>query len=157
MDRIAAVWPEYLLFEPRLYEPGSHAVIGHCGFPAELKKKGRLCIYLFIYRSRPTFFFQAVDLLKDSTVLNLIISRGAGSDFISPGESSGYNSAASSINGDQSPMQNGKQKRLSIVREEIMDVIDERYNADIVLFFSVCYLGRRNNFLTRFQARFGGW
>lgn len=58
MDRIAAVWPEYLLFEPRLYEPGSHAVIGHCGFPAELKKKkGRLRIYLFIYRSRPTFFF----------------------------------------------------------------------------------------------------
>lgn len=66
--------------------------------------------------------------------MNLILSRGAGSDFISPGESSGYNSAASSINGDQSPMQNGKQKRLSIVREEIMDVIDERYNADIDLF-----------------------
>jgi hypothetical protein len=65
-------------------------------------------------------------MLRESTVLNLIISRGAGSDFISPGESSGYNSAASSINGDQSPLQNGKQKRLSVVREEMIDVIDER-------------------------------
>ena len=67
-------------------------------------------------------------MLKESTTLNLIISRGAGSDFISPGESSGYNSAASSINGDQSPaLQNGKQKRLSVVREEMVDIIDERY------------------------------
>ena len=69
-------------------------------------------------------------MLRESTVLNLIISRGAGSDFISPGESSGYNSAASSINGDQSPLQNGKQKRLSIVREEMIDVIDERLSID---------------------------
>lgn len=69
-------------------------------------------------------------MLKESTVLNLIISRGAGSDFISPGESSGYNSAASSINGDQSPTQNGKQKRLSVVREEMIDVIDERLSID---------------------------
>jgi hypothetical protein len=69
---------------------------------------------------------QAVTMLRESTVLNLIISRGAGSDFISPGESSGYNSAASSVNGDQSPLQNGKQKRLSVVREEMIDVIDER-------------------------------
>lgn len=66
-------------------------------------------------------------MLKESTVLNLIISRGAGNDFISPGESSGYNSATSSINGDQSPaLRNGKLKRLSVVREEIMDIIDER-------------------------------
>nr|CAH0110013.1 unnamed protein product [Daphnia galeata] len=71
-------------------------------------------------------FDEAVTMLRESTVLNLIISRGAGSDFISPGESSGYNSAASSVNGDQSPLQNGKQKRLSVVREEMIDVIDER-------------------------------
>lgn len=75
-------------------------------------------------------------MLKESTVLNLIISRGAGSDFISPGESSGYNSAASSINGDQSPMQNGKQKRLPVVREEMIDVIDERYLIIEQLLFS---------------------
>ncbi|KAI9555855.1 Harmonin [Daphnia sinensis] len=71
-------------------------------------------------------FDEAVMMLKESNVLNLIISRGAGSDFISPGESSGYNSAASSVNGDQSPLQNGKQKRLSVVREEMIDVVDER-------------------------------
>lgn len=66
--------------------------------------------------------------MKESSVLNLVISRGAGSDFISTAadESSGYNSATSSINGDQSPMQNGQLKRLSIVREEIIDVVDER-------------------------------
>ncbi len=65
--------------------------------------------------------------MKETSVLNLVISRGAGSDFISAAdESSGYNSATSSINGDQSPMQNGQLKRLSIVREEIIDVIDER-------------------------------
>lgn len=82
-------------------------------------------------------------MLKDSTVLNLIISRGAGSDFISPGESSGYNSAASSINGDSSPMQNGKQKRLSVVREEMIDVIDERLNiffSSFLFFFFLFFL-----------------
>ncbi len=56
MDRIAAVWPEYLLFEPRLYEPGSHAVIGHCGFPAELNKK-RKTLHLFIYLPFTPYFF----------------------------------------------------------------------------------------------------
>ena len=69
--------------------------------------------------------------MKEASVLNLIISRGAGSDFINNSpttgdSSSGYNSATSSINGDQSPMQNGQLKRLSVVREEINDVIDER-------------------------------
>ena len=59
-------------------------------------------------------------------MLNLIISRGAGCDFIPPGESSGYNSAGSSINGDHSPTAKGK-KRLSVVREEIIDIIDDRF------------------------------
>lgn len=71
------------------------------------------------------FHPQAVQLLRDSSVLNLIVAKGTGTDFISPGESSGYNSASSSVNGDQSPVQTEK-KRLSVVREEIIDVIDER-------------------------------
>ncbi len=82
-------------------------------------------------------------MLRESTVLNLIISRGAGSDFISPGESSGYNSAASSINGDQSPLQNGKQKRLSVVREEMIDVIDERLSINHCI---TSEIGRENVF-----------
>ena len=63
--------------------------------------------------------------MKESATLNLVVAKGAGADFISPGESSGYNSAASSINGDHSPVQNDK-KRLSVVREEIIDIVDER-------------------------------
>lgn len=53
-------------------------------------------------------------------MLELVIQKGAGQEMF-PGESSGYNSSASSVAGDQSP-DNWPIKRLSIVKEE--SVID---------------------------------
>lgn len=61
-----------------------------------------------------------MSVLRSSGILELIIRKGAGLDLF-PGESSGYNSSASSIAGDQSP-ETWPNKRLSIVKEE--SVID---------------------------------
>ncbi|XP_058058194.1 uncharacterized protein LOC131209202 [Anopheles bellator] len=63
-------------------------------------------------------FSEAVSVMKSSHVLELIVRPSAGLDLF-PGESSGYNSSASSVNGDQSPCWGDQtSKRLSIVREE---------------------------------------
>uniref|UniRef100_A0A1Q3EVX3 Putative pdz domain-containing protein n=1 Tax=Culex tarsalis TaxID=7177 RepID=A0A1Q3EVX3_CULTA len=63
-------------------------------------------------------FAEAVSIMKASHVLELVVRPGAGIDMF-PGESSGYNSSASSVNGDQSPCWgDSAAKRLSIVREE---------------------------------------
>ena len=70
------------------------------------------------------YFFQAVNVLKTSRQLDLIIRKGSGLDLF-PGESSGYNSSASSANGDQSPNW-GENKRLSIVKEESVET-EERW------------------------------
>ncbi|XP_067012697.2 protein scribble homolog [Anabrus simplex] len=68
-------------------------------------------------------FGDAVNLLKSSRQLDLLVSKGAGLDLF-PGESSGYNSSASSLNGDQSPSwEDGK--RLSVVKEESAE-LEER-------------------------------
>ena len=67
---------------------------------------------------------QAVNVLKGSRQLDLIIRKAAGLDLF-PGESSGYNSSASSVNGDQSPNW-GDTKRLSIVKEESIE-LEDRY------------------------------
>lgn len=56
--------------------------------------------------------------MKASSCLDLIVRPAAGIDLF-PGESSGYNSSASSVTGDQSPCWGDQSsKRLSIVREE---------------------------------------
>lgn len=55
--------------------------------------------------------------MKNSSVLELFVRTSVGLDLF-PGESSGYNSSASSITGDQSPCWGEAAKRLSIVREE---------------------------------------
>ncbi|XP_069675086.1 harmonin isoform X2 [Periplaneta americana] len=68
-------------------------------------------------------FSDAVNVLKTSRQLDLIVRKGAGMDLF-PGESSGYNSSASSVNGDQSPSW-GDTKRLSIVKEESVE-LEER-------------------------------
>ncbi|XP_053681313.1 uncharacterized protein LOC128732168 [Anopheles nili] len=63
-------------------------------------------------------FGEAVAVMKSSHVLELVVRPSAGLDLF-PGESSGYNSSASSVNGDQSPCWGDQTaKRLSIVREE---------------------------------------
>ncbi|CAO1377955.1 unnamed protein product [Diamesa serratosioi] len=63
-------------------------------------------------------FSEAVAIMKSSTVLELIVRTGVGMELF-PGESSGYNSSASSVTGDQSPCWGDQAaKRLSIVREE---------------------------------------
>jgi harmonin len=62
-------------------------------------------------------FTEAVAIMKSSSVLELIVRTCAGLDLF-PGESSGYNSSASSITGDQSPCWGESSKRLSVVREE---------------------------------------
>lgn len=66
--------------------------------------------------------FQAVSLMKSARQLDLIVRKSAGSELF-PGESSGYNSSASSVTGDQSPSWSDS-KRLSIVKEESMDLED---------------------------------
>lgn len=55
--------------------------------------------------------------MKSSSTLELLINPAAGLDLF-PSESSGYNSSASSVTGDQSPCWGEHAKRLSIVREE---------------------------------------
>lgn len=62
-------------------------------------------------------FSEAVAIMKSSSVLELYVRPGAGLDLF-PSESSGYNSSASSVTGDQSPCWGEQAKRLSIVREE---------------------------------------
>ncbi|XP_053689280.1 serine-rich adhesin for platelets [Sabethes cyaneus] len=63
-------------------------------------------------------FAEAVSIMKASSLLELMVRPGAGIDMF-PGESSGYNSSASSVNGDSSPCWGeSAAKRLSIVREE---------------------------------------
>jgi harmonin len=62
-------------------------------------------------------FSEAVTIMKATSVLELYIRPGAGLDLF-PSESSGYNSSASSVTGDQSPCWGEQTKRLSIVREE---------------------------------------
>lgn len=62
-------------------------------------------------------FSEAVAIMKATSVLELYIRPGAGLDLF-PSESSGYNSSASSVTGDQSPCWGEQAKRLSIVREE---------------------------------------
>nr|CAD7570771.1 unnamed protein product [Timema californicum] len=68
-------------------------------------------------------FGDAVHVMKSSHQLDLIVRKRAGLDLF-PGESSGYNSSASSVNGDQSPSWEDT-KRLSVVKEESME-LEER-------------------------------
>ncbi|XP_022912475.2 harmonin isoform X1 [Onthophagus taurus] len=67
-------------------------------------------------------FNEAVNIMKNARQLDLLVRKSAGSELF-PGESSGYNSSASSVTGDQSPSWS-ESKRLSIVKEEIN--LDER-------------------------------
>ncbi|XP_046673575.1 uncharacterized protein LOC124362804 isoform X3 [Homalodisca vitripennis] len=71
-----------------------------------------------------TPFTEAVSVLRSTGVLELVIQKGAGVDLF-PGESSGYNSSASSVAGDQSP-ETWPHKRLSIVKEESVIDSDSR-------------------------------
>lgn len=66
--------------------------------------------------------------MKSSRQLDLIVRKSAGSELF-PGESSGYNSSASSVTGDQSPSWSDS-KRLSIVKEESMELEDRLSNLD---------------------------
>lgn len=67
-------------------------------------------------------FNEAVNLMKTSRQLELLIRKAAASELF-PGESSGYNSSASSVTEDQSSSW-GDPKRLSIVKEENQNVED---------------------------------
>lgn len=60
--------------------------------------------------------------MKNARQLDLIVRKSAGCELF-PGESSGYNSSASSVTGDQSPSWSDS-KRLSIVKEESLDLED---------------------------------
>ncbi|XP_037931983.1 putative uncharacterized protein DDB_G0286901 [Teleopsis dalmanni] len=63
-------------------------------------------------------FSEAVAVMKGSNKLEMVVRTAAGCDLF-PGESSGYNSSASSVTGDQSPCwADAKSKRLTAVREE---------------------------------------
>lgn len=66
--------------------------------------------------------------MKNSRQLDLVVRKSAGSELF-PGESSGYNSSASSVTGDQSPSWSDS-KRLSIVKEESMDLEDRLTQLD---------------------------
>lgn len=66
--------------------------------------------------------------MKGARQLDLIVRKGAGSELF-PGESSGYNSSASSVTGDQSPSWS-ESKRLSIVKEESHDLEDRLSQLD---------------------------
>jgi harmonin len=72
-------------------------------------------------------FSEAVSVMKNSSVLELFVRTCVGLDLF-PGESSGYNSSASSITGDQSPCWGEAAKRLSIVREESTGSSDRMHN-----------------------------
>lgn len=67
--------------------------------------------------------------MKQTKRLDLWVRTGAGQDLF-PGESSGYNSSASSATGDQSPS-SADHKRLSIVKEETLD-LEDRYVYDVI-------------------------
>lgn len=69
-------------------------------------------------------FSEAVTVMKASQHLEMVVRTAAGVDLF-PGESSGYNSSASSVTGgDQSPCWGDQSaKRLSMVREE--DAVDK--------------------------------
>lgn len=60
--------------------------------------------------------------MKTAMQLDLVVRKSVGSELF-PGESSGYNSSASSVTGDQSPSWSDS-KRLSIVKEESLDLED---------------------------------
>ncbi|XP_030381019.1 uncharacterized protein LOC115628900 [Scaptodrosophila lebanonensis] len=63
-------------------------------------------------------FSEAVAVMKSASKLDMIVRTAAGCDLF-PGESSGYNSSASSVTGDQSPCwADPKSKRLTAVHEE---------------------------------------
>uniref|UniRef100_A0A1B0AC32 PDZ domain-containing protein n=1 Tax=Glossina pallidipes TaxID=7398 RepID=A0A1B0AC32_GLOPL len=63
-------------------------------------------------------FSEAVAVMRSSNKLDMMIRTKVGCDLF-PGESSGYNSSASSITGDQSPCWgDAKSKRLISVKEE---------------------------------------
>lgn len=66
--------------------------------------------------------------MKSAKQLDLIVRKSAGSELF-PGESSGYNSSASSVTGDQSPSWS-ESKRLSIVKEESLDLEDRLSQLD---------------------------
>ncbi|CAH1174015.1 unnamed protein product [Phaedon cochleariae] len=61
-------------------------------------------------------FNEAVSLMKNSRQLDLVIRKASSAELF-PGESSGYNSSASSVTEDQSPSWSDS-KRLSMVKEE---------------------------------------
>lgn len=63
--------------------------------------------------------------MKTSRQLDLLVRKAAASELF-PGESSGYNSSASSVTEDQSPTWSDS-KRLSIVKEENSG-LEERIN-----------------------------
>ncbi|KAF2902793.1 hypothetical protein ILUMI_03387, partial [Ignelater luminosus] len=73
-------------------------------------------------------FNEAVNIMKTSRQLDLIVRKSAGSELF-PGESSGYNSSASSVTGDQSPSWSDS-KRLSIVKEESLELEDRLSQLD---------------------------
>jgi PDZ domain len=70
-------------------------------------------------------FSEAVSIMKNSSLLELLVRTNVWLDIF-PGESSGYNSSASSITGDQSPCWGEASKRLSIVREESTNSNDQK-------------------------------
>ncbi|KAF5280494.1 hypothetical protein FQA39_LY18039 [Lamprigera yunnana] len=73
-------------------------------------------------------FNEAVNIMKSARQLDLLVRKSAGSELF-PGESSGYNSSASSVTGDQSPSWSD-QKRLSIVKEESLELEDRLCHLD---------------------------
>lgn len=75
--------------------------------------------------------------MKMSRQLELIIRKGAGSELF-PGESSGYNSSASSVTGDQSPSWS-ESKRLSIVKEESLELEDRLSHLDFQRYKPKCW------------------
>ncbi|GLV35768.1 uncharacterized protein CBL_01080 [Carabus blaptoides fortunei] len=82
-------------------------------------------------------FNEAVNVMKMSRQLELIIRKGAGSELF-PGESSGYNSSASSVTGDQSPSWS-ESKRLSIVKEESLELEDRLSHLDFQRYKPKCW------------------
>ncbi|KAG5870907.1 hypothetical protein JTB14_035671 [Gonioctena quinquepunctata] len=72
-------------------------------------------------------FNEAVGLMKNSRQLDLIIRKASSAELF-PGESSGYNSSASSVTEDQSPTWSDP-KRLSMVKEENQNLDDRLGNS----------------------------
>lgn len=67
--------------------------------------------------------------MKSSKQLEVIVRQGAGLELVAA-ESSGYNSSASSVTGDQSPS-SADSKRLSIVKEETLELEDRLSQLDL--------------------------